>query len=63
MGKLQRPLDPEAVEAADENLYAAHGSDPRPNALYDADGNQIPLDGSDPRTKSRMGSPIQQGSQ
>jgi hypothetical protein len=48
MGKLQRPLDPEAVEAADENLYAAHGSDPRPNALYDADGNQIPLDGSDP---------------
>jgi hypothetical protein len=48
MGRLQRPLDPEAVEAADENLYAAHGSDPRPNALYDADGNQIPLDGSDP---------------
>src|SRR5579859_2182677 len=48
MGRLQRPLDPKAVEAADDNLYEAHGSDPRPNALYDADGNQIPLDGSDP---------------
>jgi hypothetical protein len=51
MGRLQRPLDPNAVEAADEKLYEAHGSDPRPNALYDADGKQIPLDGSNPALK------------
>lgn len=48
MGRLQRPLDPKAVEAADEKLYETHGSDPRPNALYDADGNQKPLDAGNP---------------
>lgn len=48
MAKLERPLDPDAVRAADEAIYAAHAGDPRPNALYDASGNRLLLSGTDP---------------
>lgn len=48
MTRLKRPLDPAAVRAADEQLYAAHADDPRPNALFGADGARRPLDATDP---------------
>ncbi|MFW6161638.1 MAG: carboxypeptidase regulatory-like domain-containing protein, partial [Planctomycetota bacterium] len=46
--RATRPLDPEATSAADEDIYARHEGDPRPNALYDAEGNRTPLDPYDP---------------
>lgn len=46
--RAKRPLDPNATSAADEQIYAAHADDPRPNALYDADGNRTPLSATDP---------------
>jgi hypothetical protein len=48
VAKLERPLDPKATAAADEQLYALHENDPRPNALYDAQGNRLRLRISDP---------------
>lgn len=48
MPRLARPLDQEADDSADEELYAAHYEDPRPNALYDAAGNRRKLSGDDP---------------
>jgi hypothetical protein len=48
MGQIEKPLDQEAVAAADAELYGRHGNDPRPNALYDASGNRRPLSPSDP---------------
>jgi len=46
--RAKRPLNQEAVSAADDELYQKHADDPRPNALYDADGNRTPLDANDP---------------
>lgn len=46
--RAQRPLNLAAVDAADDEIYAKHEKDPRPNALYDADGNRKPLDSKDP---------------
>src|SRR5215472_2926717 len=46
--RAQRPLNQDAVAAADDDLYQKHADDPRPNALYDADGNRKPLDANDP---------------
>jgi hypothetical protein len=43
-----RPLDPQAVSAADDALYDAHESDPRPNSLFDTAGNRLPLNDRDP---------------
>ncbi len=48
MTRIARPLDPAAVRAADEALYANHADDPRPNALFDEAGNRQPLDATDP---------------
>ena len=48
MSGIQRPLDHEAVQSADEQIYAAHEEDPRPNALFDADGNRKQLSSTDP---------------
>ena len=48
MTRLARPLDRDAVQAADDEIYARHAGDPRPNALYDADGNRQPLSADDP---------------
>ncbi|MDD5298325.1 MAG: hypothetical protein PHU46_15590 [Rhodocyclaceae bacterium] len=48
MGKIARPLDRDAVAAADQELYARHKNDPRPNALYDAEGRRLPLSPNDP---------------
>src|SRR5688572_4207107 len=48
MPRLERPLDKEAVQEADEQIYALHAGDPRPNALYDANGNRLKLDATDP---------------
>ena len=48
MGRIQRPLDPAAVRQADDEIYARHANDPRPNALFDAQGNRRPLDPVDP---------------
>jgi hypothetical protein len=46
--RATRPLNQDAVQAADDDLYSKHEGDPRPNALYDADGNRLPLSASDP---------------
>jgi hypothetical protein len=46
--RATRPIDHSAAQAADDELYANHASDPRPNALYDEDGNRKPLDANDP---------------
>jgi hypothetical protein len=46
--RATRPLNQDAVKAADDELYAKHEDDPRPNALYDSDGNRRPLDANDP---------------
>ena len=48
MSGIQRPLDHEAVQSADEQIYAAHEDDPRPNALFDEDGNRKQLSSTDP---------------
>src|SRR4051812_4441552 len=48
MDRLKRPLDADAVAAADDQLYALHEGDPRPNALFDAQGNRKPVDPADP---------------
>jgi len=45
---IEMPLSSDAVQAADEEIYARHANDPRPNALYDAEGNRLPLDADDP---------------
>ena len=52
MARISRPLDPAAVQAADEQLYAAHASDPRPNTLFDVSGNRKPLSSTDPSQES-----------
>ncbi len=49
MAKIQRPLDSDAVSAADDQLYAAYENDPRPNPLFDADGNRLNLSATDPK--------------
>ena len=49
MAKIQRPLDKDAVAAADEQIYAAHENDPRPNPLFDAQGNHLKLSSTDPK--------------
>jgi hypothetical protein len=46
--RATRPLDRDAAQAADDELYSNHASDPRPNALYDEDGDRKPLDANDP---------------
>ena len=46
--RATRPLNQEAAKAADEDVYAKHADDPRPNAWYDAGGHRKPLDASDP---------------
>jgi hypothetical protein len=48
MTSISRPLNDEACAAADEDIYAAHENDPRPNPLYDAQGNRLPLSATDP---------------
>lgn len=48
MTRIARPLDPAAVRAADDALYAKHAGDPRPNALFDEAGHRQPLDATDP---------------
>jgi hypothetical protein len=48
MTRIQRPLNRDAVRAADDELYRRHEDDPRPNALYAEDGTRRPLDASDP---------------
>ena len=48
MTSIQTPLSSDAVRAADDEIYARHANDPRPNALYDAQGNRLPLDPVDP---------------
>jgi len=48
MSLIQRPLDHQAVQSADEQIYDAHEDDPRPNALFDADGNRQALSDTDP---------------
>lgn len=46
--RATRPLNNDAVKAADDDLYAKHADDPRPNALYDENGNRKPLSATDP---------------
>jgi len=48
MSGITRPLNSDAVSAADEELYANHKDDKRPNALFDKDGNRKKLDATDP---------------
>ena len=43
-----QPVDQQAADAADEELYSRHEDDRRPNALYDADGNRQPMDPNSP---------------
>ncbi len=43
-----RPLNDAAMASADEDIYAAHAADPRPNALFDADGRRLALHPTDP---------------
>ena len=45
---VSQPLDPDACAAADDQIYAAHENDPRPNALFDEHGNRLPLSATDP---------------
>ena len=49
MAKIERPLDTDAVAAADDAIYAAHEDDPRPNPLFDAQGNHLKLSATDPK--------------
>lgn len=37
------------MSAADDQIYAAHEDDPRPNALFDAGGNRLKLSATDPK--------------
>ena len=46
--RATRPLNKDAVKAADDDLYSKHADDPRPNALYDENGKRRPLDANDP---------------
>ncbi len=46
--RAKRPLNQAAVQAADNEIYARHAGDPRPNALYDASGNRLALSATDP---------------
>lgn len=46
--RATRPLNNDACKAADDELYANHANDPRPNALYDEKGNRKPLSATDP---------------
>jgi hypothetical protein len=49
LGDIERPLDPDAVRQADDQIYQNHVNDPRPNALFDADGNHLQIDNLDPK--------------
>jgi hypothetical protein len=49
VAKIRRPLDSNAVAAADDQIYAAHENDPRPNALFDADGKRLKLSATAPK--------------
>ena len=44
MGRIQRPLDRDAVVMADEQIYAAHANDRRTNPLFDSNGDRLRLD-------------------
>jgi hypothetical protein len=46
--RASRPLNQQAVQAADDEIYRRHENDPRPNPLYDANGNRTPLSATDP---------------
>ena len=46
--RAKRPLNPAAVQAADDEIYQRHEDDPHPNPLYDAAGNRLPLSATDP---------------
>ena len=48
MRRIEHPLDPEAVESADDKFYAAHAGDIRPNAIYDVGGQRKKLSANDP---------------
>ena len=47
-----RPLNRQAVTAADNALYDAHRGDARPNALYDTAGHKKSLSATDPAQQS-----------
>lgn len=46
--RAKRPLNRQAVEAADDKLYRRHEDDPRPNAFFDEHGRRKALDPNDP---------------
>ena len=46
-----QPVNQQAADAADEDLYRRHEDDPRPNTLYDADGNRRPFDPNAPGSR------------
>lgn len=46
--KAKRPLSALATRVADEELYAQHANDPRPNPLFDQSGHRKPLDPMNP---------------
>jgi len=46
--RATRPLNNGAVKAADDEIYANHADDPRPNALFDENGNRKALSATDP---------------
>ena len=46
-----QPVNQQAADAADEDLYSRHEDDPRPNTLYDADGNRRPFDPNAPGSR------------
>jgi hypothetical protein len=47
MPRIPRPLDPVAVASADEQLYALHEGEKRPNPLFDSGGARRKLTASD----------------
>jgi len=42
--RLVQPVNQNAANAADDELYSHHERDPRPNELYDEEGNRQQLD-------------------
>lgn len=48
MSSVERPLSDDACSKADDEIYAKHANDPRPNALFDEHGNRLKLDAIDP---------------
>jgi hypothetical protein len=46
--RATRPLNPNAVQAADDEIYQRHEAAPRANPLYDAAGNRLSLSATDP---------------